>query len=119
MPNPRLTPEQSARANALLETVRIRLTELSSGDPVVLFAMRRRVYIRLSYDERGTPAQRIKLKNQKWKLQGGKCAICNMDLPVTEAELDRFDALAGYTSENTQLIHHACHRKQQEERKFA
>jgi hypothetical protein len=114
-----LTQEQSNAANALLETVRIRLLELSGGDPNVLFSMRRRIYIRLSYDERGKPGQRSKLKNLKWKEQRGKCAICGEDLPVTDAELDRFKAVAGYTAENTQLIHHACHRKQQGDRGFA
>lgn len=114
-----LTTQQSEQVNALLATLRAQLIELSGGDPTVLFAMRRKVYIRLSYDERGTPAHRRKLKDQKWKEQRGKCAICNEDLPVSESELDRFDAVAGYTAENTQLVHHACHRKQQIDRGFA
>jgi hypothetical protein len=118
MPSQRLTPEQAERANELLESVRARLLELSNGDGSLLFSLRRRVFIRLSYDERGTPAQRTKLKNQKWKDQRGKCAICGEDLPAKGAELDRFDALGGYVSENTQLIHHDCHRDQQSERGF-
>jgi hypothetical protein len=56
MPNPRLTREQSNAANSLLESIRSKLLELSKGDLATLFAMRRRLYIRLSYDERGTPA---------------------------------------------------------------
>ena len=119
MPTLPLSKEQAEKANTLLESVRAQLATLSGGDPKLLFAMRRRLYIRLSYDERGTPAQRRKLKDQKWKEQRGKCAICAEDLPVSECELDRFDAVAGYTPENTQLIHHACHRKQQTDRGFA
>jgi hypothetical protein len=119
MPSQRLTPEQSEKANELLESVRARLLELSNGDASLLFSLRRRIFIRLSYDERGTPAQRTKLKNQKWKDQRGKCAICNEDLPESGAELDRFDALGGYTAENTQLIHHDCHRQQQTDRGFS
>jgi hypothetical protein len=119
MPKLQLTTAQSAQANALLENVRTRLTEMSGGDANLLFALRRRIYVRLSYDERGTPAQRIKLKNLKWKEQRGKCAICHEDLPESETELDRFDAAAGYTAKNTQLVHHTCHRKQQAERGFS
>jgi hypothetical protein len=116
---PPLTAEQVQQATDLLNEIRTRLDQLSDGDRALLFALRRRIYIRLSYDERGTPAQRSKLKNTKWKEQRGKCSICNEDLPVSEAELDRLDAVAGYTAANTQLIHHACHRKQQADRGFA
>ena len=116
---PPLTIEQSKEINDLLDEIRGRLKELSGDDKALLFALRRRIYIRLTYDERGSPAHRAKLKNQKWKHQRGKCAICQEDFPVTEAELDRLDAPAGYTPENTRLIHHACHRKQQADRGFA
>jgi hypothetical protein len=115
----RLTLEQSARANELLELVRERLKELSRGDPKVHHHMRRRIMKRLEFDERDTPAARRKLKDQKWKEQRGKCAMCKEDLPETETELDRLDSYGGYTRENTQLLHHACHRKQQAERGFA
>jgi hypothetical protein len=67
----------------------------------------------LMYDERGKPMQRRKVKEQKWKEQRGKCAICSGDLPETEAELDRIEAALGYTRENTRLVHHACHRREQ------
>lgn len=119
MPNPRLTLEQTKEADALLERIRAQLVALSGGDPKVLFAYRRRIFIRLSYDERGTPGHRKKLKHEKWKEQRGKCAICSEDLPVSGSELDRHNATGGYTAENTQLIHHDCHRKQQADRRFA
>jgi hypothetical protein len=118
MPKKQLSEDEIQAANSILDDVRVRLAELSKGDPELLFALRRRVYIRLQYDERGTPQHRNKLKNQKWKEQRGKCAICHDDLPEIGAELDRFDAAAGYTKENTQLIHHECHRKQQAERGY-
>lgn len=118
MPNPRLTLEQTKEADALLESIRAQLAALSGGDPKVLFAYRRRIFMRLSYDERSTPGRRKKLKMQKRKEQGGKCAICSEDLPVSGSELDRHDATGGYTAENTQLVHHDCHRKQQSERRF-
>lgn len=120
MPIPnRLTPEQSAKANELLDLVRKRLNELSGDDPKLLHHMRRRIMKRLEFDERDTPTARRKLKDQKWKEQRGKCAMCKEDLPETEAELDRLDSYGGYTKENTRLLHHACHRKQQAEKGFA
>jgi hypothetical protein len=112
----RLTPEQSDQANELLALVRKRLDELSGGDAKLKHHMRRRIMKRLEFDERDTPAARRKLKDQKWKEQRGICAICKKDLPETETELDRLDPYGGYTRENTQLLHHACHRTQQAER---
>ena len=118
MPGIRLTPKQSDAANALLGSIRNQLKELSEGDERLLFSLRRRIYVRLSYDERGNPMQRKKLKDRKWKEQRGQCASCSNDLPIAGAELDRTDAVLGYTPENTKLICHDCHRKQQEERGF-
>lgn len=114
----KLSPEQSERANALLDFVRARLEELANGDAKLLHHLRRRIKIRLEHDERGTPMHRRRLKDQKWKEQRGKCALCPDELPEAEAELDRIDPYGGYTRENTRLIHHACHRKQQAERNF-
>jgi hypothetical protein len=34
------------------------------------------------------------------------CPICSKQLPEKYAELDRFGASAGYTVENTRLVHH-------------
>jgi hypothetical protein len=115
----RLTPEQSEQANVLLKVVRERLDELSAGDIKVLHHMRRRIMMRLEFDERDTPAARKKLKYQKWIEQDGKCPLCPAKLPESEAELDRIDPYGGYTRENTRLIHHKCHRKQQAKRRFA
>ena len=115
----RLSDIESKKANALLDDVRARLQKLGAGDPELLFAYRRRIHIRLMHDERGTPAFRKKLKTQKWVEQNGKCAICQKRLPESESELDRFRAPAGYTSKNTQLVHHTCHRKQQAMRVYS
>ena len=119
MTSQRLTQEQSEQANALLETVRKQLADLSGGDPKLLHHLRRRIYWRLTFDERGRQTQRRKLKDQKWKEQRGRCALCGGDLPESEVDLDRLDPYGGYTRENTRLVHHACHRKQQAERGFS
>jgi hypothetical protein len=81
--------------------------------------MRRYIARRLEFDERGTPMQRRKLKEQKWKRQRGLCATCACELPERGSELDRFEATEGYSDENTRLVCHNCHRKSQEEKNFS
>jgi hypothetical protein len=62
---------------------------------------------------------RRKLKELKWKQQNGICPECKGRLPETEAELDRKNAIDGYTEANVELIHHECHRKRQAAGAFA
>lgn len=78
---------------------------LSQGDAELLFAFRRKVCKELAYDERSKPQVRRKLKDQKWKEQRGRCAICREDIPERYTVLDRLNAVNGYTTENTRLIH--------------
>jgi hypothetical protein len=113
MPNRRLTEAESKKANTLLESIRSKLQVMGAGDPELLFAIRRRVYIRLMHDERGKPAQRRKLKKLKWAQQKGLCAFCKKKLPLLRSELDRLKAVAGYTPRNTRLVHAKCHHAQQ------
>ena len=114
----KLTDKQSKKANALLNEVRAKLDAMSGGDPQLLFHLRRRIFLRLMHDERSTPTERKRLKKLKMKEQAAKCSICGEPLPEKEAELDRFVAWKGYSPENTQLIHHDCHRRQQQDRGF-
>ncbi len=60
-----------------------------------------------------------KLKDQKWKEQGGMCADCGQPLPVTGAVLDRKDAMLGYIATNTRVIHADCDYKAQKEKGYA
>jgi hypothetical protein len=89
------------------------LWEIAGADTELLFALRRRLIVKLTHDERGTPAHRNKLKSLKRIQQNGACAICLKPLPEKYAELDRFNASAGYTPENTRLVHHECHTADQ------
>jgi hypothetical protein len=41
--------------------------------------------------------------------QNGLCAICKKELPLKYSEMDRTNASAGYTRENTRLLHRECH----------
>jgi hypothetical protein len=97
---------------------RERLVELAGGDRELLFAYRRKVYKELSYDERGNPMLRRRLKAIKRSEQDGVCPICREPLPKSYCELDRFDAATGYTAENTRLLCHACHITTQESKGY-
>jgi hypothetical protein len=113
MPNRNLTADELKHANKLLSDIRARLTKLAGGDPLLLFAYRRKVMKELMYDERGKPGVRATLKPLKWKQQGGKCAHCGEELPLKYSELDRKNAPDGYTVENTELVHAKCHQERQ------
>jgi len=115
----RLTDAQRDLAKTILEDVRKQIADKAGGDAGLAWAMRRYVYIRLQHDERGNPMQRKMLKLKKMVAQNGKCALCGKDLPERGSELDRFDAVKGYTSENTKLVCHECHRAEQEKKAWA
>jgi hypothetical protein len=108
MPNRNLTAAELEKANALLSCIRARLIELSGDDPAALFAYRRKIAMELTYDERGKPMHRRALKARKMGEQDGLCARCDEQLPEKYAVLDRLDAIAGYTPENTQLLCPGC-----------
>jgi hypothetical protein len=118
MPNRKLSVTEIAEANDILETIRAALERSSLGDFELMFALRRRLIVKLTHDERGTPAHRNKLKQIKREKQGGVCPICSDELPLKYAELDRLVASAGYTVENTRLVHHECHIKDQQRKKY-
>jgi len=113
MPNRNLTPGELKQADKLLVQIRTRLRQLAGGDPLLLFAYRRKVAKELQYDERGKPAQRNKLKALKWGLQGRRCAHCGKEMPLKYSELDRKNAAVGYTEKNTELVHAKCHHERQ------
>jgi hypothetical protein len=114
--NRTLTPFELANANALIEDIRGRLKDLAAGDASLLFAIRRKIYKELAYDERSKPAQRKALKSFKRDEQGGRCARCKKELPQRGAVLDRESAQVGYTRENTRLLCPDCDQAIQEER---
>ena len=115
---PALTEDERQLVLPILDAARKALDAASGGDGLVLHQMRRYVAKRLEFDERGTPTQRRKLHEMKWKRQRGVCALCPEPLPERGAELDRLVATEGYTEANTRLVHHECHRKAQEAKGF-
>jgi hypothetical protein len=68
-----LTDKQRSRAQMGLEIVR---SMIAHRDPHVAFQMRRYVWFRLMFDERGTPLERRKLKTKLFERQRGRCTLC-------------------------------------------
>jgi UTP:GlnB (protein PII) uridylyltransferase len=113
MANRNLNADELKLANELLRNIREHLTALAGGDSLLLFAYRRKIAKELAYDERGKPGARSKMKALKWGQQNEKCAECGEQLQLKYSELDRKNAVDGYTVENTELVHGECHRKRQ------
>jgi len=120
LPTRKLNEQELKVANSLLEEVRHSIEKHSENDLDLRFALRRKIAKELTYDERGTPMQRKKLKLKMLRVQNGLCANCGKALPLLArgAVLDRQNAMAGYTAENVKLICRACDDKLQESRNF-
>jgi hypothetical protein len=110
---PALSDAQRPQAIALLAELRAGIDTAAGGDETLRFQLRRYIAKRLEFDERGTPTQRRKLKQQKVKYQRGLCAMCSEPLPQRGAELHRLKALDGYTPANTMLLCRGCHERAQ------
>lgn len=119
MANRKLDAAELELARELLIQVRSRLNQLAGEDSALRFALNRKVFKELMYDERGKPAIRVALKKRKRKTQGGLCAVCQQTLPDTDVHLDRYEAMLGYTDGNTRLLCRPCDLKIQTERGFA
>jgi hypothetical protein len=119
MANRNLTHDELTIANELLAGIREDLSRLSGGAEDLLWAFRRKVYKELIYDERGKPMHRRRLKEKKREEQHGLCAICQKPLPEKYVVLDRIQAMAGYTLENTQLVHQRCDEELQGSRAYS
>jgi hypothetical protein len=119
MSNRQLSKGESEKANELLDEIRGQLRKLADDDEELLFAYRRKVYKELTFDERGKPVHRRRLKQLKRKEQEGLCTICGESLPEKNTVLDRYKAMEGYTEDNTRLIHQDCDTESQRSRNYA
>jgi hypothetical protein len=120
VPNRQLsTSERESLFAPLIAEVRTRLINLSGGDVDLHWALRRKLAKELTYDERSKPMQRRALKLRKMRDQNGRCPECGETLPTAGAVLDRLQAMAGYTAENTLLICQPCDTRIQGERRYA
>lgn len=119
MPNRQLSGNELDLANQILLEVRTCIKELAGRDNALEWALRRKVYKELMYDERGKPVQRRFLKAKLMIKQKGDCAQCGNTLPHRGAVLDRLQAMLGYTIENTRLLCPKCDTELQEARGYA
>ena len=119
MANRQLTEEELDKLfSPMLEEVRSKLVELSAEDDELHWALRRKLFKELTYDERGKPTHRAKLKAEKRAEQDNKCSVCGASLPAKYTVLDRLEAMKGYTLENTRLICQDCDTQAQKERGY-
>jgi hypothetical protein len=117
--NRQLTSEELEKLfNPLLSEVRERIATLSGDDKDLQWALRRKLFKELTYDERGKPMQRWKLKEMKRDEQDNKCPRCSDSLPAKYAVFVRIQAMKGYTLENTRLLCQACDTQVQQERGY-
>ncbi|WP_419804103.1 hypothetical protein [Terriglobus sp.] len=103
----------------MLAVLRTQLDEHANGDSDLLFALRRKIYKELTYDERGKPMHRRALKLKKIKEQGGLCFLCQEQLPASYTVLDRLEAMPGYTAANTRVLCRDCDTRTQIERRYS
>lgn len=102
----------------LIAEVRQSLASRSGGDIDLQWALRRKLYKELSYDERGKPMHRRKLKELKRSEQENTCPLCMTTLPDKYVVLDRLEAMGGYTPANTRLLCSACDTNVQKSRGY-
>jgi hypothetical protein len=82
VPNRRLTDEERDHLLPLLNDVRERLRVLAGDDAELLWALRRKLYKELMYDERGKPMQRRALKTFKRKEQEAAAPSARANSPT-------------------------------------
>ena len=118
MTNPMLNSQQLLLANHILNRVRADILSAALGDSDTLFALRRKIAKELSYDERGKPAQRKRLKHLMRRKQNGFCALCTSSLPEKNCVLDRIEAKVGYREDNVRLLCQVCDFSVQSQKDF-
>jgi UTP:GlnB (protein PII) uridylyltransferase len=114
-----LTETELAAARDLLADIRARIDAAAGDDERLRFALNRKVYKELSYDERGKPNARASLKARMVKAQNGDCAQCAKPLPDNDTVLDRLSTEAGYVEGNVRVLCRPCDLAIQRGRGFA
>jgi hypothetical protein len=122
MPNRTLSKDELDKLyRPLWHEILFLIGKAAAGDNELRFALNRKICKELSYLERGKPSVRRDIKLKKYAQQKGICPECGKELPEfgKNADLDRKSAIAGYTLENTELVHNECHRKRQASRNYS
>ncbi|WP_017668025.1 hypothetical protein [Sandarakinorhabdus sp. AAP62] len=106
--NRTLDEAELAVARTLLAEFRARIDEAAGEDERLRFALNRKIYKELTYDERGKPNARQSLKARTAKAQNGQCAICAKPLPEHDTVLDRLAAEKGDVEGNVRVLCRSC-----------
>jgi len=117
--NRTLDEQELALAREVLAEIRTRIAGIAGGDEGLRFALNRKIYKELTYDERGKPNARQSLKARMVKAQEGKCAACVQPLPETDTVLDRLVAEKGDVDGNVRVLCRPCDLAIQKERAAA
>ncbi|WP_310497737.1 hypothetical protein [Sandarakinorhabdus sp.] len=106
-------------AQTLLAEIRARMDGIAGSDERLRFALNRKVYKELSYDERGKPNARISLKARTARAQNDMCAQCRTALSASDTVLDRLVAEKGDVEGNVRVLCRKCDLAIQRERGLA
>ena len=117
--NRALDEAELAVARTLVAEFRARIDEAAGEDERLRFALNRKIYKELTYDERGKPNARQSLKARTAKAQNGQCAICAKPLPEHDTVLDRLAAEKGDVEGNVRVLCRPCDLTIQRERGYA
>ena len=106
--NRTLDENELVAARALLADIRALIDTAAADDEGLRFALNRKVYKELSYDERGRPNARQSLKARAVKAQGGACANCAAMLPENDTVLARLETEKGFVEGNVRVLCRKC-----------
>lgn len=118
-PNRTLNETELEAARTLLTDIRALIDTAAGTDEGLRFALNRKVYKELSYDERGKPNARASLKARMVKAQNGTCAQCAKPLPESDTVLDLLSVAGGYVDGNVRVLCRPCDLAIQRGRGFA
>jgi hypothetical protein len=117
--NRTLNESELEAARTLLAEFRGRIDAVAGEDERLRFALNRKIYKELTYDERGRPNARQSLKARTAKTQNGLCAKCAKPLPENDTVLDRLAAEKGDVEGNVRVLCRPCDLAIQRERGYA
>jgi hypothetical protein len=114
--NRTLDEAELVQARDLLAEIRARIEGIAGADEGLRFALNRKIYKELTYDEKGKPNARLSLKARTVKAQDGKCAKCAQALPEADTVMDRLSADKAYVEGNVRVLCRRCDLVLQRER---
>jgi len=116
--NRRLSEAERVHAHQILEGVRLLINGCEGRQSAYVGFAAIRLCPPLSRRAEQTDAKEAAQAEQDDFSEGPLCRM-RQGTAKRGSELDRVNAMDGYTEQNTRLVHHECHVKSQEEKGFA